>query len=116
MAKQSPTDHKLHPLELSGRVIAGRWKPLILWHLYQGPQRFGELHRLVTPITRAALTQKLRQLEADGLVARHVSVEISIRVAYSLTPLGRSTRPILDALMAWSSDHLDEIRGDLTDE
>jgi DNA-binding HxlR family transcriptional regulator len=89
------------PTEATLAVIGGRWKVPILWHLFEGTRRFGELSRALPTTTQKMLTQQLRELEADGLVLRKVYAEVPPRVEYSLTPLGKSLRPVLTALTAW---------------
>ena len=74
------------PVEVTLAVIGGKWKPLILWHLYEGGvRRFLELQRLIPGITRKVLTQHLRELERHGVVARQIFDEMPLRVEYSLT-------------------------------
>ena len=78
------------PVEVTLSVIGGKWKPLILWHLYQGRvRRFLELQRMIPGITRKMLTQHLRELERDGVVARQIFDEMPLRVEYSLTKYGQ---------------------------
>src|SRR5215470_2599670 len=94
------------PVEVTLAVIGGKWKPLILWHLYEGGvRRFLELQRLIPGITRKMLTQHLRELEQDGVVARKSFNEMPLRVEYSLTKYGQTLRPLLRALCHWGSRH-----------
>jgi DNA-binding HxlR family transcriptional regulator len=94
------------PVEVTLAVIGGKWKPLILWHLYEGGvRRFLELQRLIPGITRKMLTQHLRDLERDGVVARQIFDEMPLRVEYSLTKYGRTLRPLMRVLSDWGSKH-----------
>jgi DNA-binding HxlR family transcriptional regulator len=94
------------PVETTLAVIGGKWKPLILWHLGEGDVcRFLELQRLIPGITRKMLTQHLRELERDGIVARTVFDELPLRVEYSLTKYGSTLRPLLRALCHWGAQH-----------
>lgn len=89
------------PVETTVRVIGGKWKPLILFHLLQGEQRFGELTRALPGIAGRTLTKQLRELEADGVIAREEISAKPLRVDYTLTPLGHSLRPVLFAMHDW---------------
>ncbi len=89
------------PVELTLERIGGRWKVLILHELFGGTRRFGELHRALPGITQKMLTQQLRELERDDLIHRQVYPQVPPKVEYSLTPLGQTLRPVLDALHAW---------------
>lgn len=89
------------PVETTLRVIGGRWKPLILFHLRPGPRRFNELRRLMPSVTQRMLTQHLRELEADGVIFRTIHAVIPPRVDYAFTECGRTLLPILDAMAAW---------------
>jgi DNA-binding HxlR family transcriptional regulator len=89
------------PAERTLDVIGGRWKVLILWQLFQGQRRFSELFRALDGITQKMLTQQLRELEKDGIVHRQVYPQIPPKVEYSLTPLGESLRPVVDAMCEW---------------
>lgn len=93
------------PMEATLDLIGGKWKGVILFRLLEGTKRFGELRRLLCKITQRSLTQQLRELEADGLVARKVYAEVPPRVEYSLTPRGHSLEPVLAALMEWGNAH-----------
>lgn len=97
-------------------LVFSRWTTPILWQLNQrGLQRFVELQRLVGTITAKVLTQRLRQLERDGLVSRTFHPEIPPRVEYQITDLGRSLAPVFASLVTWSGDHLDEVTTARTD-
>ncbi|MFE3753220.1 winged helix-turn-helix transcriptional regulator [Nocardia tengchongensis] len=84
-------------------VVFSRWTTPILWTLNTfGRQRFVELERRITTITSKVLTQRLRQLERDGLVERTYYPEVPPRVEYEITELGRSLAPLFAALAEWS--------------
>ena len=95
------------PAELTLDVIEGRWKVLILYHLFQGVKRFSELRRGLPGVTQKMLTQQLRELEKDGIVHRKVYPQIPPKVEYSLTSLGESLRPVVDAMCEWGLKHGD---------
>ncbi|NEQ53258.1 MAG: helix-turn-helix transcriptional regulator [Leptolyngbya sp. SIO3F4] len=88
-------------VEATLSVIGGRWKPILLCHLLQGRKRFGELKRLTPNATERMITLQLRELEADGVVARHVYAEVPPRVEYELTEFGRSLEAILVLMQDW---------------
>src|SRR6185437_1571465 len=88
------------PVELAIRIIGGKWKPVIIWHLRENKKRFGELKREIKGITVKMLAQQLRELEQDGLIDRKMFYEVPPRVEYSLTSLGQSLEPALKALKA----------------
>lgn len=90
-------------VETTLRVIGGRWKVLILQELFNGVKRFGELHRALNGITQKMLTQQLREMEQDGIVHREVYLQVPPKVEYSLTPLGRTLKPILDSMHEWGT-------------
>jgi DNA-binding HxlR family transcriptional regulator len=92
-------------------VIGGRWKALILQQLFDGVKRFNELHRALAGITHKTLTQQLRELERDGIVFRRVYAQIPPKVEYSLTPLGKTLRPVLRAMHDWAARHCPERNG-----
>ncbi|MGY4416924.1 DNA-binding HxlR family transcriptional regulator [Bradyrhizobium sp. LB7.1] len=85
-------------------LIDGKWKGVILYHLQDGTQRFGELRRRVPGITQRMLTKQLRALEEDKLVIRKVYAEVPPRVEYSLSDLGESLKPVIDILKAWGRE------------
>ncbi len=89
-------------------VIGGKWKPMVLHMLFSQTMRFGDLKRNIPPVSQKMLTQQLRELEADGIVARKIYAEIPPRVEYSLTHRGTSLKPILDCLYTWGQMHLND--------
>lgn len=95
------------PISAAVDVLFSRWTTPILWQLNEhGRQRFSELHRRVGGITPKVMTQRLRQLERDGLVVRTYHPEVPPRVEYEITELGRSLAPVFSALNVWSDEHL----------
>jgi DNA-binding HxlR family transcriptional regulator len=97
------------PVEAAIAVIGGKWKVVILWWLQQRTWRFGELRRQIPDITEKMLTQQLRELEADGIVARRVHATVPPRVEYSLTEYGQSLKRALRALCDWGRIHMERI-------
>ncbi|MEM9538425.1 MAG: helix-turn-helix domain-containing protein [Cyanobacteria bacterium P01_E01_bin.42] len=89
------------PVEITLKAIGGRWKVLILRELFIEVKRFGQLQRALTGITQKMLTQQLREMEADGIVHREVYAQVPPKVEYSLTPLGRSLKPVIDSMHEW---------------
>ncbi|MEL7059809.1 MAG: winged helix-turn-helix transcriptional regulator [Acidobacteriota bacterium] len=90
-------------VEATLTVIGGRWKPILLCHLLDGRKRFGELRRLTPNATERMITLQLRELEADGVIARHVFAEVPPRVEYEVTDFGRSLEAILHLMQEWGS-------------
>ena len=89
------------PVETTLTLISDKWKVLILRDLLTGTKRFNELKRSIGHVTQKVLTAQLRQMEASGLLTRKVYAEVPPRVEYTLTELGYSLKPILDAMWAW---------------
>jgi DNA-binding HxlR family transcriptional regulator len=91
-------------------IVFSRWTTPILWQLnVYGRQRFNDLRDLVGTITAKVLTQRLRQLERDGLVSRTFYPGIPPRVEYEITDLGRSLAPVFASLATWAQDHLGDV-------
>ncbi|MCD0452180.1 helix-turn-helix transcriptional regulator [Actinocorallia sp. API 0066] len=90
-------------------VLGDKWVPLILKELSVGPLRYNALSRAVAGASQKMLTQTLRSLEHDGLVARTTAPDIPPSVTYSLTPLGKSLLPVLATLTAWAESHMPDI-------
>jgi len=86
-------------------VIEGKWKPIILFALKGGPRRFGELRREVPEAAQKVLTEQLREMEADGILARKIKTGKTPEVLYSLTSYGKTLMPILRAMAGWGRRH-----------
>jgi DNA-binding HxlR family transcriptional regulator len=86
-------------------MIGGRWKIVLLWHLFQGARRFSDLQRALPGITQKVLTQQLRDMEKKGLLTRTVYPEVPPKVEYRMTPFGLTLQPVVDAMHRWGADH-----------
>lgn len=93
------------PVETTLMLIGDKWKVLILRDLMPGTKRFGELKKSIGNVSQKVLTAQLRDMEVKGLVNRKVYAEVPPRVEYSLTELGRSLKPILDAMWNWGQKY-----------
>lgn len=91
------------PVETTLMLIGDKWKVLILRDLRSGTKRFGELKKSVTGISQKVLTANLRDMEGNGILTREVFPEVPPRVEYTLTDLGQSMMPILDAMEQWGT-------------
>jgi len=94
------------PVEGTLDVIGGKWKPLIIWFLRKRVLRFSDLRRSIPGITDVMLTKQLRELEQDGVIKRKIYTQVPPKVEYSLTPLGKTIIPLLDALCDWAIEHM----------
>jgi DNA-binding HxlR family transcriptional regulator len=95
------------PVEATLKVIGGKWKGIVLYHLMSETIRFNQLRRLMPEITQRMLTKQLRELEADKLVSRKVYAEVPPKVEYSLTKYGHTLVPVIHALQKWGINHLE---------
>lgn len=93
------------PVETTLTLISDKWKVLILRDLLPGTKRFGELKKSIGHVTQKVLTAQLREMEANGLLTRTVYAEVPPRVEYTLTALGYSLKPILDAMWDWGEEY-----------
>ena len=100
------------PVETTLALIGDKWKVLILRDLLPGTKRFGELKRSIGSVSQKVLTAQLRDMESKGLVHREVYPEVPPRVEYSLTHLGRSLAPILDAMRNRGETYQEHWRAD----
>lgn len=98
------------PVEATLFLIGGKWKGVILYHLFESEiLRFNELRRLLPNVTQRMLTNQLRSLEQDGLIHRTIYAEIPPKVEYSLTEYGRSLQPVIASLKQWGDQHIKHI-------
>ncbi len=88
-------------VEATLSVIGGRWKPILICRLLDGRKRYSELCRLAPNATGRMITLQLRELEADGIISRHVFAEVPPHVEYEVTEFGRSLQPIIEAMQDW---------------
>lgn len=93
------------PVETTLMLIGDKWKVLILRDLRSGTKRFGEMKKSVTGISQKVLTANLRDMEGNGILTREVYPEVPPRVEYTLTDLGHSMMPILDAMEQWGTEY-----------
>lgn len=93
------------PVETTLTLISDKWKVLVLRDLLPGTKRFGELKRSIGSVSQKVLTAQLRQMEDSGLLTRKVFPEVPPRVEYTLTELGYSLKPVLDAMLTWGADY-----------
>lgn len=98
------------PVEATIELIGGKYKSVILWHLTDNVKRFGELKRLLPRATEKMLAQQLRDLERDGLIIRTVYPVVPPKVEYSLSDLGRTIIPVLDAMCSWGEGYLASLK------
>ncbi|TKC97220.1 winged helix-turn-helix transcriptional regulator [Polyangium fumosum] len=101
---KSPAHQAAHDTTEALQILEGRWKMVIIFHLFVQPvMRFSELERAIPEVSQKMLIQQLRDLEADGVVARTVYPEVPPKVEYSLTVRGKALCPALDASLKWAS-------------
>lgn len=93
------------PVNVTLKVIGGKWKPEILWHLYNKTLRFSELKRSVAGVTQKMLTQELRELEENKIILRVVHPVVPPKVEYSLTNYGKTLGPVLQSMAVWGEKH-----------
>lgn len=103
MAKHYTPTSAAADVEAALRLLEGRWKLLILFHLFGGKvMRYSDLERCIPAVTQKMLGQQLRQLEKDGIVIRTVYPQVPPKVEYRLTEWGQALCPALDALLKWA--------------
>ncbi len=93
------------PVETTLSLISDKWKVLIIRDLLPGTKRFGELKKSIGGVSQKVLTSQLRQMEESGLLIRTVFPEVPPRVEYTLTELGHSLKPVLDAMQHWGEEY-----------
>ena len=95
----------LNLAETTIKMLGDRWKVQIIESLMDGTKRFGELKKSIGHVSQKVLTSQLRQMEQSGLVSRKVYAEVPPRVEYTLTNLGYSLQPIMDAMWSWGENY-----------
>ena len=98
------------PVETTLTLISDKWKVLILRDLMPGTKRFGELRKSIGHVTQKVLTAQLREMEDSGLLTRKIYAEVPPRVEYTLTELGYSLKPILDAMWIWGEAYKSRVQ------
>ena len=98
-------------LDFAMEFIRGKWKALLLCHLYDGPIRFLELQRIVKGISQKVLNEKLKELESDGLISKTIYAEMPPKVEYYLTDKGKEITKIVKELEDWSFKHYPNLEG-----
>ncbi|MFN7990580.1 MAG: helix-turn-helix domain-containing protein [Candidatus Micrarchaeia archaeon] len=93
------------PVEATLKVLGGKWKILILFHLNGDARRFSEIRRSIPGITEKMLTQQLKELEADGVVSRKVYPQVPPKVEYAITKYGKTLDPVIRAMCQWGMGH-----------
>lgn len=111
MSYAGPMPEKVYEcgLDAAVDVVGGKWKPMVLWALSVAPRRFGALRRELPGVSEKVLTQQLRELERDGIVARTVHAQVPPKVEYALTPLGVELDRALAPLGDWGERHMAHI-------
>lgn len=94
------------PVTYTMGVIGGKWKPIILYLISKGANRFGILQRGIDGISKQMLTKQLRELESDGILERVIYPEIPPRVEYYITSKGESLFPIINSMKDWGTQHM----------
>lgn len=93
------------PVNITLKVIGGKWKPLLLWHLNDRILRFGEIKKLLPDVTQKMIVQQLRELEEDGIINRKVYPVIPPKVEYSISEYGKTLESVLHAMNEWGEKH-----------
>ncbi|MEO1200682.1 MAG: helix-turn-helix domain-containing protein [Pseudomonadota bacterium] len=99
-------------IEQGMRVLGGKWTGSILWHLRADPVRFNDLARMIGGASKKMIADRLRHLEAHGLIRREVMPTAPVSVRYSMTDHGRTALAVLEALQAWSEHHVINVTTD----
>lgn len=97
------------PTRIMLSAIEGKWKMLLIYHLFNGRKRPGELEKLISDAKRQVLMQHLKELETDGLVGKEVFAEVPLRVEYFLTPRGAELEPVFRMMYNWGQVHAPDI-------
>ncbi|WP_345977766.1 helix-turn-helix domain-containing protein [Sulfurimonas sp. HSL3-7] len=89
-------------------IFNDRWKLAIIWYLLEENKRFKDLHKDISEITQKTLTVKLKELEEKNIIHREVFPEVPPKVVYSLTPIGKKLKPVLEEMYKWGMEYIEE--------
>jgi len=106
MAEKKSVEIHECPVTYTMSKIGGKWKPIIMYLISKGGNRFGILQRGINGISKQMLTKQLRELEKDGILHREIYAEIPPRVEYSVTALGETLMPIIGSMREWGEERL----------
>ncbi len=106
MEKKVQISHQTCPVTFCLSKIGGKWKPVVIYLIRKGANRFGVLQRGIEGISKQMLTAQLRELEKDGILERIVYAEVPPRVEYRITKYGESILPIIDAMSDWGNKYM----------
>ena len=98
------------PVATTVQIIGSKWKLLIMRNLLERPWRFNELKKNLKGISQKVLTDSLKSMEEDGIITRTVYAEVPPRVEYSLSDIGETMRPILDAMKEWGVNYKETVK------
>lgn len=101
LEKKSTVSDAICPVTHCMKIIGGKWKPVIIYLIRKGGNRFGILSRGIEGISKQMLTENLRELERDGVITRTVFAEVPPRVEYAISEYGQTVLPIIDAMSVW---------------
>ncbi len=109
MSKKKSIEPYQCPVTYTMNKIGGKWKPIILFLISKGVDRFGLMQRGIEGISKQMLTKQLRELEADGILNRKIYAEVPPRVEYSFTDMGRSLLPVIASMKTWGEAHMPQV-------
>lgn len=104
--------HEVCPMVLVNKLLSGKWKILILWHLVNGPLRFSDIKRNLPNVTQKMLTNQLRSLEDDNLIYRKVYPVVPPKVEYGLTEVGIKIIPVLESMHNYGQEYISEMKNE----
>jgi DNA-binding HxlR family transcriptional regulator len=99
------SDHKLCPkFEAAFEILGKRWTGLIIRSLLDGPKRFKDISEMIPGMSDRMLAERFKELEAAGLIYRHVYPETPVRIEYELSPKGKGLKPVMEAVQQWGDE------------
>lgn len=101
-------DHNICPkFESASELLGKKWTGLIVYTLLSGPKRFKEIKATIPQMSDKMLSDRMKELEQEGIVKRHVYPETPVRIEYTLTPKGESLKPVIDAIQQWADQWIE---------